>query len=62
MGVRLIDEFLKRTTSPKWSGEIVYQPMAPHCWGPPMPDLMAKMVKQMERTAPAGADLKSWRY
>lgn len=62
MGVRLIDAFLSRTTSPKFSGEIVYQPMAPHCWGPPMQELMAKMVKHMERTAPPGADLKSWRY
>ncbi len=62
MGVRLIDAFLSKTTSPKFSGEIVYEPMAPHCWGPPMPVLMEKMVKQMERTAPAGADLRSWRY
>ena len=62
MGVRLMDEFLKKTTAPKWSGEIVFQPMAPHCWGPPMPELMTKMVQQMERKAPAGADLTSWRY
>jgi len=62
MGVRLIDAFLSKTTSPRFSGEIVYQPMAPHCWGPPMQELMGKMVKQMERTAPPGADLKSWRY
>ena len=62
MGVRLMDEFLSKTNTPKWSGEIVFQPMAPHCWGPPMPELMGKMVKQMERTAPTGADLRSWRY
>ncbi len=62
MGVRLIDAFLSKTTSPTFSGEIVYQPMAPHCWGPPIQELMGKMVKQMERTAPPGADLKSWRY
>ncbi|MEQ1692805.1 MAG: alpha/beta hydrolase-fold protein [Gemmatimonas sp.] len=62
MGVRLMDAFLSKTTSPKWSGEIVFQPMAPHCWGPPMPELMGKMVQQMERKAPSGADLRSWRY
>ncbi len=62
MGVRLMDEFLSKTTSPRWNGETVFQPMAPHCWGPPMPELMGKMVKQMERTAPTGADLRSWRY
>ncbi len=62
MGVRLVDAFLSKATSPRFTGEIVYEPMAPHCWGPPMPELMAKMVKQMERTAPSGADLKSWKY
>jgi hypothetical protein len=62
MGVHLLENFLKTTTAPKWSGEIVFQPMAPHCWGPGMPELMPKMVAQMERHAPAGADLKSWRY
>jgi len=62
MGVHLLDNFLKTTTSPKWTGEIVFQPMAPHCWGPPMNELVAKMTAQMEKRAPAGADLKSWRY
>jgi hypothetical protein len=36
--------------------------MAPHCWGPGTQDLIPKMVAQMEKYAPAGADLKSWRY
>jgi hypothetical protein len=36
--------------------------MAPHCWGPPMNELMLKMTAHMEKYAPAGADLKSWRY
>ena len=62
MGVRLIDAFLSKADKPKFTGEIVYQPMAPHCWGPPMPELIAKMAKHMERTAPPGSDLTSWRY
>jgi hypothetical protein len=62
MGVHLLDNYLKTTTSPKWTGETIFQPMAPHCWGPPMQELMGKMTAQMERTAPPGADLKSWRY
>jgi len=62
MGVHLLDDYLRSTTSPKWTGETVFQPMAPHCWGPPMPELMAKMSQHMQRTAPAGADLTSWRY
>jgi hypothetical protein len=62
MGVHLLDTFLKSTTAPKWQGEIVFQPMAPHCWGPPLSELMGKMTTQMERSAPSGADLRSWRY
>jgi hypothetical protein len=34
MGVRMLDEFLKqRAKDPPFAGEIVFQPMAPHCWG-----------------------------
>ncbi len=62
MGVHLLDESLKKLNAPKFTGEIVFQPMAPHCWGPPMNELMAKMTTHMEKFAPAGADLKSWRY
>ncbi len=62
MGVHLMENYLKTTSSPKYSGEIVFEPMAPHCWGPPMPELVAKMAAHMEKSAPAGADLKSWRY
>ena len=62
MGVHQLDEFLTKTTTPKWTGETIFQPMAPHCWGPPMPALIGKMVVQMERTAPTGADLNGWRY
>ena len=63
MGVHLLTDFLKATAAPtKWTGETIFQPMAPHCWGPPMPELMQKMTKAMEQNAPVGADLKSWRY
>jgi len=36
--------------------------MAPHCWGPRGTDLTQKLVAQIEKYAPAGADLKSWKY
>jgi hypothetical protein len=62
MGVHMLDAFLSKTTSPKWTGETIFQPMAPHCWGPPLPDLIAKMTSAMGHNAPAGADLKGWRY
>ena len=62
MGVHKLNEFLTKTTNPKWSGETIFQPMAPHCWGPPLPELLGKMMVAMEKNAPAGADLKAWRY
>jgi hypothetical protein len=62
MGVHMLDEFLRRADAPKWTGEIVFQPMAPHCWGPPRAELFQKMVAQIEKMAPAGADLTRWKY
>jgi hypothetical protein len=62
MGVRMMDAFLKHTTHPKADATVVFQPMAPHCWGPRGSDLLQRMVDFMDRRAPKGADLKSWRY
>jgi hypothetical protein len=62
MGVHMLDTFLRTATNPKFGGEIIYQPMAPHCWGPPLTELLPKMTAHMEKSAPPGADLKSWRY
>jgi hypothetical protein len=62
MGVHMLDDFFKRATNPKPTGEVVFQPMAPHCWGPGLQELIPKMAAHMEKYAPAGADLKSWRY
>ena len=62
MGVHLLDTFLRSATGPKWTGEIVFQPMAPHCWGPSMAERLQKMAAHIERHAPNGADLTSWRY
>ena len=62
MGVHKLDEFLKKTSSPKHTGEVVFQPMAPHCWGPSLQELIPKMTSHMEKYAPSGDDLKSWRY
>jgi hypothetical protein len=60
--VERLNDFLKNADNPKFTGEIVFQRKAPHCWGPRGPELMKKMVAQIERYAPPGADLKSWRY
>jgi hypothetical protein len=62
MGVHMLENFLKAADNPKWTGEIVFQPMAPHCWGPRGTELLQKMIAQIENMAPAGADLKAWKY
>ena len=54
--------FLSKADKPKWTGEIVFQRRAPHCWGPRAPELLEKMTRQIDRYAPAGADKTSWRY
>jgi hypothetical protein len=60
--VEKLNEFLVKADNPKFTGEVVFQRRAPHCWGPRGAELMAKMVRQIEKYAPAGADTKSWRY
>ncbi len=62
MGVHMLDEFLRKVDGPKWTGETLFQPMAPHCFSPPRDQMMGKMVTQITKYAPAGADLTSWRY
>ena len=63
MGVRMLDEFFKeRAKDPPFTGEVVFQPMAPHCWGPRGADLHQRMVDHVVEHAPKGADTKSWRY
>jgi Putative esterase len=62
MGVHKLNDFLVKADDPKWTGEIIFQPMAPHCWGPPITELIPKMAAQIDKYAPAGSDLKSWRY
>jgi len=60
--VENLNAFLTSAANPKWTGEIVFQRKAPHCWGPSAPELLQKMTAQIEKYAPAGADKTSWRY
>src|SRR5262249_37825078 len=50
--VHLLDEFLKKAANPPFQGEVVFQPNAPHCWGPRAPELAEKMTRHIEQTAP----------
>ena len=60
--VENLNAFLTSATNPKWTGEVVFQRRAPHCWGPRAAELLQKMTAQIDKYAPAGADKTSWRY
>ena len=71
--VYYLEDFLK-TTNPPYDGEVKYGDRAEHCWNgdPNLPNYLsrlhyptmylAKILERMEKTAPPGADLTSWRY
>jgi len=68
-----MEDFLK-TTNPPYGGEVTYGPRAEHCWNgdPTLPNAysrlrydtmyLPKILEQIQKTAPPGADLTSWRY
>ena len=72
--VYLVDDFLKTTKDPHYGGEVDYEPRAEHCWcgDHTRPNAISrlrynqffapKIVDRILKSAPAGADLKSWRY
>lgn len=72
--VYLMEDFLKTTQNPSYDGEVAYGDRFEHCWNgdPNVPNYISrlryntmylqKILKIMEKTAPKGADLKSWRY
>jgi hypothetical protein len=72
--VYLMEAFLKSTKNPYYEGEVDYGDRAEHCWNGDhdQPNYVSRLryhqmyipraVKRMGQTAPAGADLKSWRY
>ena len=63
-----------RRADPPYEGEVKYGDRAEHCWNgdPSLPNYLSrlhyhtmyvpKMLERMEKTAPPGADLRSWRY
>jgi hypothetical protein len=60
--VEALNDFLSRADKPKFTGEIVFQRRAPHCWGPRGSDLLRKMASFIDKYAPPGSDVTSWRY
>jgi len=69
-----MQDFLDATKNPPYGGEVTYGPRAEHCWnGDPTlanaysrlhynTQYLPKILDQIQKTAPAGADLTSWRY
>jgi hypothetical protein len=72
--VYYLEDVLNATKDPPYGGEVKYGDRAEHCWNgdPNLPNYLSrlhyntmyvgKILEQIEKTAPAGADLKSWRY
>ena len=69
-----LEDFLKSTTNPPYDGEVAYGSRAEHCWNgdPTLPNALSRLhyntmylpriLDRIQKTAPAGADLTSWRY
>ena len=72
--VYLMEDFLESTEEPYYAGEVDYGDRAEHCWngdhenGNHLSRLryntmhVPKILARIEASAPAGADLTSWRY
>jgi len=72
--VYYLEDVLHATKNPPYGGEVQYGDRAEHCWNgdPNLPNYLSrlhyntmyvgKILERIEKTAPAGADLKSWRY
>ncbi len=72
--VYLMEDFLKKTKSPFYAGEVDYGDRAEHCWNGDHANpnyisrlryntmYLPKILKRIQESAPAGADVKSWRY
>ena len=72
--VYLMEDFLKSTKNPPYGGEVAYGPRAEHCWNgdPTLPNAYSRLhyntmylpniLDRIQKTAPKGVDLTSWRY
>jgi hypothetical protein len=72
--VYLAEDFLKTTTNPPYEGVVDYGDRAEHCWNGDhtRPNALSrlryhqmfvpKIVERIAKSAPAGADVTSWKY
>jgi hypothetical protein len=72
--VYLTEEMLKSLDNPTYDGVVDYGDRAEHCWNGDhtQPNYISRLryhqmfipkwAEEVKKTAPAGADLQSWRY
>ncbi|MCC7498630.1 MAG: hypothetical protein IT160_13700 [Bryobacterales bacterium] len=72
--VYLMEDFLKQTANPPADAEVAYGDRAEHCWNgdPTEPNSLSRLhyntmyvsriLERIKASAPAGADVTSWRY
>jgi hypothetical protein len=72
--VYYLEDFLKGTKNPPYDGEVRYGDRAEHCWNgdPNLPNYLSRLhyhtmylpqiLERIQKTAPPGSDLTSWRY
>ena len=72
--VYLAEDFLESTTTPYYDGRVDYGDRAEHCWNGDhtrgnglsrlryVQQYVPDIVRRIERSAPPGADIRSWRY
>ena len=72
--VYLMEDFLENTTNPYYDGEVDYGDRAEHCWNGDQENpnhisrlrynsmYVPKIMERIAKSAPANADLTSWRY
>ena len=72
--VYLVEHFLESTTDPYYGGLVDYGDRAEHCWNGDHDNgngisrlryntmYVPRILERISETAPAGADLSSWRY
>jgi hypothetical protein len=72
--VYYLEDFLKTTKNPPYDGEVKYGDRAEHCWNGDsnLPNAysrlhyntmyLPKILERIQKAAPQGADLTSWRY
>jgi hypothetical protein len=72
--VYYLEDVLNATKNPPYGGEVKYGDRAEHCWNgdPNLPNYLSRLryntmyvpiiLERVQKTAPAGGDLTSWRY